>query len=157
MVSRPSGGDACAGGTGGFLPVQKSTSYCLGNSWSDTARSQGPTARRCSKGGVSGSAEDLRPVPEVEAGVNFRPTGRAWGQVAGSLPRRQPGSGTRTVRGSVVSPSLHPEVPGSLSVSPGPGKRIRQLMGWTKVSWTAQSGIWVLKGIARSLYVPCQS
>ena len=30
----------------------------------------------------------------------------------------------------------HPEVPDSLSVSPGPGKRIRQLMGWTKVCGT---------------------
>ena len=85
VVSRPSGGDACAGGTGGFLPVQKSTSYCLGNSWSDTARSQGPTARRCTKGGVSGPAEDLRPVSEVESGVNFRPAGRVRGQVAGLL------------------------------------------------------------------------
>ena len=71
-VSRPSDGDAR-------------------NSWSDTVRSQGPTARRCTKGGVSGPAEDLRPVPEVEAGVNFRPAGRVWGQVAGSLPERQPG------------------------------------------------------------------
>ena len=73
------------------------------------------------KGGVSGPAEDLRPVPEVEAGVNFRQAGRVRGQVAGSLP------------GSVVTPSLHPEVPDSLFVSPGPGKRIRHLMGWTKV------------------------
>ena len=32
---------ACsAGGTGGFLLVQKSTSYCLRNSWSDTVRAQ---------------------------------------------------------------------------------------------------------------------
>ena len=50
-VSRPSGGDACAGGTGGFLPVQRSTSYCLGNSWSDTGRVIGPTGRRRTKGG----------------------------------------------------------------------------------------------------------
>ena len=49
------------------------------NSWSDTVRSQGPTGRRCTKGGVSGPAEDLRPVPEVEAGVNFRPAGRCTG------------------------------------------------------------------------------
>ena len=31
------------------------------NSWSDTGRVQGPTGRRCTKGGVSGLAEDLRP------------------------------------------------------------------------------------------------
>ena len=66
-----------SGGTGGLLPVQRSTSYCLGNSWSDTDRVTGPTGRRCTKGGVSGPAEDLRPVSEVEAGVNFRPAGGA--------------------------------------------------------------------------------
>ena len=81
------------------------------NSWSDTGRVQGPTGRRCTKGGVSGPAEDLRPVSEVEAGVNFRPAGGVRGQVAGSLPRRQPGTGTGTSKGSVVTPSLHPEVP----------------------------------------------
>ena len=140
-----------SGSAGGLLPVCKSTSYNL------EVCSQGPTGRRCTKGGVSGPAEDLHPVPEVEAGVNFRPAGRVRGQVAGSLPGRQPGTGTRTGKGSVVTPSLHPEVPDSLSVSPGPGKRIRQLMGWTKVCGTTQSGIWVLKGNARTWYVPCQS
>ena len=134
--------------SGGFLPVQKSTSYDLG-----TGR-QGPTGTKRVKGGVSGPAEDLRPVPEVVAGVNFRPAGGVRGQVAGSLPGRQPGTGTRTSKGSVVTPSLHPEVPDSLFVSPGPGKRIRQSMGWTKVCGTAQSGIWVLKGNARTCMFP---
>ena len=115
---------------------------------------RGPTGRRCTKGGVSGPAEDLRPVSEVEAGVNFRPAGWVRGQVAGSLPGRQPGTGTRRNKGSVVTPSLHPEVPDSLSVSPGPGERIRQLMGWTKVCGTAQSGIWVLKGNTRTCMFP---
>ena len=121
------------------------------NSWSDTVRLHGPTGTRRVKGGP---AEDLRPVSEVEAGVNFRPAGRVRGQVAGSLPGRQPGAGTRPNKGSVVTPSLHPEVPDSLSVSPGPGKRIRQLMGWTKVCETALSGIWVLKGNARACMFP---
>ena len=111
-------------------------------SWSDTGRVTGPTGRRCTKGGVSGPAEDLRPVPEVEAGVNFRPAGRVRGQVAGSLP------------GSVVTPSLHPEVPGLQFVSLGRGLGIRQSMGWTKVCGTAQSGIWVLKGDARTCRFP---
>ena len=125
---------ACsAGGTGGFLPVQKSTSYCLRNSWSDTVRGQGPTGRRCTKVGVSGPAEDLRPVSEVEAGVNLRPAGGVRGQVAGSIPRRQPGTGTRRVREGAVTPSLHPEVPGIQFVSLGYGLDIRQSMGWTKV------------------------
>ena len=124
------------------------------NSWSDTGRSQGPTGRRRTKGGVSSPAEELRPVSEVEAGVIFRPAGWVRGQVAGSLPGRQPGTGTRRNKGSVVTPSLHPEVPDSLSVSPGPGKRIRQSMGWTKVCETAQSGIWLLKGNARACMFP---
>ncbi len=72
----------------------------------------------------------------------------------GSFSGQQPGTGTRKCKGSVVTPSLHPEVPDSLSVSPGPGKRIRQLMGWTKVCGTAQSGIWLLKGNARACMLP---
>ena len=127
------------------------------NSWSDTVSSQGPTRRKGSKGGVSSPAEDLRPVSEVEAGVNFRPAGGVRGQVAGSIPRRQPGTGTRRVREGAVTPSLHPEVPGIQFVSPGYGLDMRQSMGWTKVCETARSGIWVLKGIAKDLYVPCQS
>ena len=125
------------------------------NSWSDTVRVTGPTGTRRVKGGVSGPAEDLRPVSEVEAGVNFRPAGGVRGQVAGSLPGRQPGTGTRQVKGSVVTPSLHPEVPGIQFVSPGYGLDIRQSMGWTKVCGTAQSGIWVLKGNARTrMFLP---
>ena len=126
------------------------------NSWSDTDRGKGPTGRRSSKGGVVGPAEDLRPVPEVEAGVNFRPAGGARGQVAGSLPRKQPGTGTRRQRVGVDTPSLHLEVPDLQFVSPGHGLEIRQSMGWTKVCGTTQQGIWVLKVNART-YIPCQS
>ena len=121
--------------------MQRSTSYCLDNSWSDTVRVQGPTCERRVKGGVSGPAEDLRLVSEVEAGVNFRPAGGVRRQVAGSIPRRQPGTGTRRVREGAVTPSLHPEVPDTKFVSPGRGLGIRQWMGWTKVCDTARSGI----------------
>ena len=99
------------------------------NSWSDTGRVQGTRGRRCTKCGVSSPAEDLLPVSEVEAGVNFRPAGCVREQVASSLPRKQPGTGTRQVKGSVVTPSLHPEVPGIQFVSPGYGLDIRQSMG----------------------------
>ena len=115
---------------------------------------KGPTGTRRVKGGVSGPAEDLRPVSEVEAGVNFRRAGGVRGQVAGSIPRRQPGTGTRRVREGAVTPSLHPEVPGIQFVSPGRGLDIRQSMGWTKVCGTAQSGIWVLKGNRRTRMLP---
>ena len=99
------------------------------NSWSDTVRVHGPTGTRRVKGGVSGPAEDLRPVAEVEAGVNFRPAGSVRGQVAGSLPRKQPGTGTWRQRVGLDTPSLHPEVPGLQFVSPGRGLDIRQSMG----------------------------
>ena len=106
------------------------------------------------KVGFCGTAEDLRPVSEVEAGVNFRPAGGVREQVAGSLPRKQPGTGTRLVRGGAVTPSLHPEVPGFRFVSRGRGLGIRQSVGWTTVCETARSGIWVPKGKARACTLP---
>ena len=51
-----------------------------------TRRVQGPTGRRCTKGGVSGPAEDLRLVSEVEAGVNFRPAGGVRGRLQVHFP-----------------------------------------------------------------------
>ena len=87
-------------------------------------------------------------------GVNFRPAGGVRVQVAGSLPGRQPGTGTRRVRGGADTPSLHPEVPGIQFVSPRYGLDIRQSMGWTKVCGTTRSGIWVPKGNARSCMFP---
>ena len=96
----------------------------------------------------------MRPVSEVETGANFRPAGGERGQVAVSIPRRQPGTGTRQGKEGVVTPSLHPEVPGTQFASPGGGLGIRQSMGWTKVCETARSGIWVLKGNARARMLP---
>ena len=98
------------------------------NSWSDTVSSQCPRRRKRVKAGVSCPAEDLRPVTEVEAGVNFRPAGGVRGQVAGSLLMRQPGTGTRQQRVGAVTPSLHPEVPDTRFVSPGRVLDIRQSM-----------------------------
>ena len=90
----------------------------------------------------------------MEAGVNFRPAGSVRGQVAGSLPGGQPGTGTRRAREGAVTPSLHPEVPDTQYVSPGRGLGIRHSMGWTKVCETARSGIWVLKGGSRVRVLP---
>ena len=165
VLSAPARAPAAALVARCFAPSSSAVGLCMhahgslvhdacSNSWSDTGRVRGPTGRRCTKGGVSGPAEDLRPVPEVEAGVNFRLAGRVRGQVAGSLPGKQPGTGTRTNKGSLVTPSLHPEVPGIQFVSPGYGLDIRQSMGWTKVCGTTQSGTWVLKGNARTCMFP---
>ena len=54
----------------------------------------------------------------------------------------------------MVTPPFHPEVPGIQFVSPGRGLDIRQSMGWTKVCGTARSGMWVLKGNARTCLSP---
>ena len=65
---------ACAGVAARVCPVSSSsavyatTFHSAHNSWTDTGRVKGPTERRCTKGGVSGPAEDLLPVSEVEAG-----------------------------------------------------------------------------------------
>ena len=107
---------------------------------------KGRTGTRRVKGGVSGPAEDVRPVAEVGTGVNFRPAGGVRGQVAGSLPRRQPGTGTRWHRVGVVTPSLHPEVPDTRFTSPGRGFGIRQPMGCTKVCQTRTVGDLGVKG-----------
>ena len=70
------------------------------NSWSDTVRVKGPTGTRRVKGGVSRLAEDLRPCPRGGGSGKFS-AGRlvVRGQVAGSLPGRQPGTGTRQCQG----------------------------------------------------------
>ena len=125
------------------------------NSWSDTGRVLGPTGTKRVKGGVSGPAEDLRPVSEVEAGVKFRPAGGVRGQVAGSLPGRQPGTGTRPSKGRC----------GRTFPPPG-GSWYPFRVTWIRIGHqaingldeggcgTARSGIWVLKGNARARMFP---
>ena len=54
----------------------------------------------------------------------------------------------------MVTPSLHPKVPGIQFMSRGYGLDIRQSMGWTKVCGTTRSGIWVPKGNARTRMLP---
>ena len=69
-----------------------------------------------------------------------------------------PGSNQAQVPGRSGEVRSHlpstPEVPGIQLVSPGCGLDIRQSMGWTKVCGTAQSGIWVLNGNARTCMFP---
>ena len=56
-----------SGGTGGLLPLQSSTRHCMDKSWSDTVSLQGPRERKRGKEEVTGPAEDLRRVSEVES------------------------------------------------------------------------------------------
>ena len=124
------------------------------NSWSDTVSSQGHRGRRSSKGGVSGPAEDLLPVSEVEAAVIFVGRPAVYG---GRLQVHFQVGNQALVPGyvvGVVTPSIHPEVTDSLFVSPRPGKGIRQSMGWRKVCGAARPGILVLKCNARTRMLP---
>ena len=147
-----SGSGICrAGFAGSFL-----TQFPLHNSWSDTGSASGPNGRKRVKDGVSGPAEDLRPVSEVESGVNFRPANGVRGQVAGSLPRRQPGTGTRQHSGGGVVISFHP-TGGScypFCVTSNVERELGNLVGWRRESGTTRSGIWVLKGGARTRMLP---
>ena len=137
-----------SGSAGGLLLVQRSTSYCLDNPWSDTVRVQGPTGARRVKGGVSSPAKDFLPVSEVEAGVNFRPAG-ARGQVVfpGGNQALVPGrsrevwSHLPSTQRFLVSNSCHLDTDWTSG-------------GWTKVCGTTRSGIWVLKSDARARMLP---
>ena len=74
--------------------------------------------------------EDLRPVSEVEAGVNFRPAGGVREQVAGSTSQEATRHRNQASQRRVWShTSLHPEVPGIQFVSPGRGLDIRAIDG----------------------------
>ena len=99
-----------------------------------------PRAGRGSKVGVRVRPKICVLFQRWRQGQNFRPAGGVRGQVAGSLPRRQPGAGTRQHRVGVVTPSFDPEVPDTRFVSRGRGLGIRESMGWTKVCETVRSG-----------------
>ena len=131
-----------SGGTGGLLPVQRSTSYCLDNSWSDTGRFKGPTGRR----GFPVRPKICAPSQRWRQGYIFGQLAVYGGRLQVHFPGRQPATGTRRVRGGAVTPSSHSDVLDTEFVSPGRRLGIRQSMGWTKVCQTALSGIWVLKG-----------
>ena len=93
---------------------------------------------RCGRGG-GGSFSGFCVVSCLRGGGRGKFSAGVRRQV-GSLPGRQPGTGTRNVRGGAVTPSLHPEVPDTRFASPGRGLGIWQSMVWTKVCDTARSG-----------------
>ena len=99
------------------------------------------------RGRVSGPAEDLRPVTEVEAGVKFSAGRQSAG--AGCCAVSKVATRTRFQEvswRSAATTSLHPEVPDTQFVSHGRGLGIRQSMGWTKVCSTASFGNLGAKG-----------
>ena len=125
------------------------------NSWSDTGRVQGPMGRRCTKVGGSGPAEDLRPVSEVAAGVNFRPAGRCTGAGCRFTSReatRHRYQASQGKCGHTFPPPGGSWYPNSCHLD----------TDWTSGNqWagrrcveTTQSGIWVLKGNAITRMLP---
>ena len=108
-------------------------------SWSDTVGVQGPCGKEVFQRWVSGPAEDFRPVSEVEAGVNFRPTGSTSQDE--TRHRYQAGQGKC---GHTFPP------PG------GSWYPIR--VTWKRIGHQAINGLDEgAKGYRQSLYVPCQS
>ena len=129
------------------------TCACI-NSWSDTVSSQGPRGRRRVKGGVSGPAEDLLPVSEVEAGGKFSACRRCTGAGCRFHSRKSTRHWYQAGQGRCGHTFPPPEVHDTRFASPGRGFGIRKSMGWTKVCSTARSGIWVPKGNARTCMLP---
>ena len=129
--------------SGGFLPVQKSTSYNLG-----TGR-QGPTWRRGSKGGVSSPARRFAPC--LRGGGRGKFSAGWWWSEAGCRFTSKEATRNWYQAGEGKCGHTFPPPGGS---SPGYGLDIRQSVGWTKVCGTTQSGIWVLKGNSRTRTFP---
>ena len=161
---------ACAGASACVWPVASSSvefaavaharstpMHGAHTSCSDTGRVKGPTCTRRVKGGVSGPAEDLRLVSEVEAGVNFRPAGGVRGQVAGPLPRRQSCTGTITGKGRCVH--TFPPPGGSWYPIRVTLSRIvhQAINGLDEGAWNCTVEDLGARGYRQDLYVPCQS
>ena len=125
------------------------------NSWSDTGGVQGPTGRRCTKGGVSGPAEDLRPClrgggrGKFSAGRPGTGAGCRFTSLVATRHRYQAGQGKCGYTFPPPGGSWYP-----IRVTWRYGLDIRQSMGWTRVCGTARSGIRVLKGNARTCMFP---
>ena len=107
--------------------------------------SQGPTERGPTKGGVSGRAEDLHPVSEVETGVNFRLACR----VQGRLLCTPPGGDQDQAPGGAVTPSTRRFLmPNTCHLGADWASGNRWAGG--RCVKPHSRGIWVLKGNARA-------
>ena len=77
-------------------------------------------------------------------------------ECSGECPGPGPGPGGRSGRGWGVSglAAASLEIPCSLVMPPGRHQFAPQSLGWVRVCGTEQSGIWVLKGGARTYNLP---
>ena len=155
-----------SGGTGGLLPVQRSTSYrldnsCVGNNSCRKVRSS------CTIGSRSVvQTVDMSPAPA--AGTYRRSADEVHGQrqisrkrqaacsVGDPVPGAGPGPGGRSglVGGSLGCAAAIRGIPCSLVMPPGRHQRAPQSLGWEWVCGSEKSGVWVLKGDTRTYNLP---
>ena len=155
-----------SGGNGGLLPVQRSTSYRLDNSWlgSNSCRK----VRSCSTIGSRSVVQTVDMSPAPAAGTYRRSADKVHDQrqvsrtrqtgSSGGDPGPGPGSGPGgrfgLVGGSLGRAAAFRGIPCSLVMPPGRHQRAPQSLGWMRVCGTEKSGVWVLKGDARTYNLP---
>ena len=138
------------------------------NSWSDTAINSLRVQNSRRKVRLSSSVGsrsvvrtvDMSPVPV--AGTYRRSADKVHDQR--QVPRKRraessggdPGPGSRSGRGGGVSglAAACLEIPCSLVMPPGRHQFAPQSLGWARVCGTGRSGVWVLKGDARTYNLP---
>ena len=153
-----------SGGTGGLLPVQRSTSYCLDNS-----RLGSNSRRKVRQSSTIGSRSVVQTVdmsPALAAGTYRLSADKVHDQrqvsrkCLAESSRGGPGPGLgpggRSGPGGGVSglAAASLEIPCSLVMPPGRHQFAPQSLGWARVCGSGKSGVWVLKGDARTYNLP---
>ena len=155
-----------SGGTGGLLLVQRSTSYRLDNSrlGSNSRRK----VRQCSTIGSRSVVQtvDMSPAPAAgtyrrsadkvhdQRQVSRKRQAESSGGGPGPGPGAGPGGRSRLVGGALDRAAAFRGIPCSLVMPPGRHQRAPQSLGWARVCGTEKSGVWVLKGDARTYNLP---
>ena len=143
-----------SGGTGGLLLVQRSTSYCLDNSrlGSNSRRKVRQSSTIASRSVVQ--TVDMSPAPA--AGTYRRSADKVHDQrqvsrkCLAESSRGGPGPGPGPVEESEAYAAASLEIPCSLVMPPGRHQHAPQSLDWARVCGSGKSGVWVLKGDART-------
>ena len=144
------------------------------NSWSDTApnslRVQN-SRRKVSLNSSVGSRSvvqtvDMSPAPAAgtyqrsadkvhdQRQVSKKRQADSSGRGPGPGPGSGPGGRSRLVGGALDRAAAFRGIPCSLVMPPGRHQRAPQSLGWARVCGTEKSGVWVLKGDARTYNLP---
>ena len=146
-----------------LLKVQHSTSYNLQGVVAPNSRRK--VRRSCTVGNRSAvRTVDMSPAPAagtyrrsastvyVQRQVSRKRLARSSGEGAGPDP--DPGGRSGLVGGVPGLAAACLEIPCSLVVPPGRHQIAPQSLGWARVCITENSGVWVLKGDARTYNLP---